>query len=317
MKTWRIHLVWAIVTVLVAAVWGHLVASRSGRSGREDRVRGGRDLGTDRPEGARGSHTLLDPFGSGPLAKGSIPETLAPSPSPSPNPPDSEALTPEAIRVLLRDRTTWSKAFEALKRLESRSVRLGLLEEVITGKPISSAVPHSAINCLVEMGGADAAEILEKALRTPETEGICGHAARALGQVGDPRSVAALLDVYHSASLDLKVPCAAALHVLGQAGPASEVLVTLSRSLDDGDGGIRRDAVENISSMNLPSALPLLARALRDSNGDVRVAAINGLEALGTPEVVNLLQPVFNDANPSVAQEARDAVERLQKPKKK
>jgi HEAT repeat protein len=319
MKAWRIHLAWALVTVIVAAVWGHRVASRLESAARGGGEGGRHGHGRDREisAGSRVPYQNPEPFGPGRRATPPTSGAQANAPSASLNPSDVEEPTPEAIRALLRDRNQWSKAFEALRRLESRSEKLGLLAEAITGKPIHSQVPHVAINCLVELGGTEAVDLIEQALRTPETEGMCSHAARALGTMGDPKSVAALLEAYHSGSMDLKVPCAASLNALGQPGPAAEVLATLSRSLEDSDGAIRRDAVENISSLVSPSALPLLARALRDSNGDVRVVAIYGLEALGTPEIVQLLEPIFNDANPSVAQEAREAVERLQKSKKK
>jgi HEAT repeat protein len=132
-----------------------------------------------------------------------------------------------------------------------------------------------------------------------------------------PGSVTALLDGYRLDNVDIKVPCAAALLKLGHPGPASEMLSTLTRSLDNPDGGLRREALENISALETPAALPVLTRCLNDSNGDVRLEAVTGLRMLGLPEVLPLLERTLQDPNPNVVEEARRALEELKKPKEK
>jgi hypothetical protein len=312
MRSWRIHVVWAVVTVIVAAAWGHHVSTRVERERRDDH-----DL---RRNGERPSPQNGGPSGltsEAPDSSKAAPPEKIPSQAPAPDPPTPVQLTPDQIRTMLRDKKTWARAFEALKVLQERPLKLKILEECLALGAVEIRIPISAFMQLGEMGGADAAEIVEKALRGAEDERTRYRAARALAQIQEPRSLAVFLETYQLDPLDLKVLCAGALQKLGHAGPASEILTRLTRSLDDPDGAIRRESLEYISSLKTAAALPVLMRCLNDSNGDVRSEAISGLESLAIPEVLPLLERACQDPNPSVAEDARRALERLRRPKEK
>jgi hypothetical protein len=312
MKTWKTHVSWAGVTIVVAAAWGHHVSTEAGLNPQRDRAGVQEGLGASRMNSS--------PKGESRVAGPDQPQIrLAQTPTEPMGAPfvstPKDELSSDQMRAMLRRRSQWGQAFEVLKRLEDRPRKLTLLGELFTLGSVDLRIPTSAYMQLAEMGGPDAAEVIEKGLLIADDDRMRIRAVKALGQAGASRSVGVLLETYQSAALELRVACAAALNELGNAGPASEVLLTLGGLLDNPDGAIRREAVENISTLKVSTAIPVLAQALRDSNGDVRSEAISGLEGLGLPGVMPLLEQATNDSNSSVANDARNAIERLRKPK--
>jgi HEAT repeat protein len=306
MKNWKIHLAWAMVSILAAVLWGRIVRMRISTALETDH-----DI-VKRTNVDTSKHGPPDPLPTKINRPRVQEDPLSAIPSAASAGPQAP-MTPDQIRTMLRSRSQWGQGFEALKRLEDRSLKLSILAELFGLRKIDVRIPISAYMQLAEMGGPDAAEQIEKGLALAEDEAMQIRGAKALGQAGATRSIGVLLELYQTGSLDLKVACASSLSKLGHPGPAAEVLATLSRSLDDLDGGIRREAVESIASMGIPSTLPMLTRALRDQNGDVRIEAILGLETLGLPEVIPIIEQFFNDPNASVAQDARNAVKRLRR----
>lgn len=307
MKSWRIHLAWAIVTVLAVALTARLVTPRP-----EGGVRPGA-----KPAPTAGplppSPPLLVSLPPPPsVAEAPAAGALAPSATPSP-----ESLSPEQIRAMLREKVTWPKAFEALKLLPDRALKLKILEECFKLSDVDRRIPHSALAQLREMGGDDVAELVERIFRDSPEDPLRISALRTLARLEQPRSLGALLEGYRLDNLDAKVWSAMALLKLGHPGPSSEMLSTLTRSLDNADGGLRRETLEYISMLETPAAIPILTRCLSDSNGDVRSEAISGLETLALPEVFPLLERASQDPNPNVADDARRALERLKKAREK
>lgn len=305
MKPWRTHLIWALVTVLVALAWGRHVSTRADRESRQEHET------TPRENGVSQSNTAKNEDGGRQQKSAPLGEEQVAQPSNGSAASGKSAITPDQIRAMFKVRDQWGEAFEALKKIDNRRLKLSILGELFTLGHVDLRIPISAYIQLAEMRGPDAAEVIEAGLRLAEDDRMRICAVNALGQAGAPQSIGVLLESYHAASGDLKVASAAALNKLGNSGPAIEVLSILSRSLDNPDGAIRREAVENIASLTVAAAVPALTLALRDSNGDVRSEAISGLQSLGLPDVIPILEQATHDPNPSVAQDARNAIDRL------
>jgi HEAT repeat protein len=117
------------------------------------------------------------------------------------------------------------------------------------------------------------------------------------------------LGTFRESEGDLKAIAAGALYRLGHPGEAAELLPEISADLDKPDGTLRKEAVEQLSRLKAPIALPLLARAARDSNGDVRSEAASALGELDTAEVLPLLEALLRDPLADVRDSAKEAID--------
>ncbi len=123
------------------------------------------------------------------------------------------------------------------------------------------------------------------ALRDPETTQplidvlsiIRGEAAAALGEIGDPAAVPALVDAYGEASSEQRRTI---IQSLGKIGDETGV-TTIMTGLRDAEKRVRVAAAESLKSFNSPDVVNALETALSDENPKVRVEAVKSLSALG------------------------------------
>jgi hypothetical protein len=298
MKVWRIHVGWAIVTLL-AMVLTARIASR-------------RDVGDAPP--AAGLRNLQTPVplpsnsGSRPSERPSS-EAARPSRSPASVP---DPTLPDKIRAMMKNPQDREELERMVNSIQDRHVMLGLLKEGLFADNVNSC--HTAINLLSGMKGRDVAGLLESFLKTHPDKDQAANAACALGEVGDPASMQVLMDTLQSRNPQVRLWCAESLLGMGYSAPADDLIAEMDRQFESPDGAIRKKAIDTVSQFNRSGVLPLLTRALRDSNGDVRTAALIGFGNLRNPEYIPLLQPLLDDPIPEVAQQAKDYIEYLKNP---
>jgi len=210
---------------------------------------------------------------------------------------------------MIRSCENYNEFQEAMKAVTDREVLLRLAREALAGKNQTSI--YWFLNTLQMMKGRDVAEILESYLKKNRDSEEGATAAAALGHVGDPGSLGALNDALHSKHEEVRFSSVRSLWQLGYGAPMEEVLSSLRRQFESGDGGIRREAIERMSDLNPLASVPHFARALQDSNGDVRLAALRAFWAFGGPEYSPLVEPLMNDPSAKVAKVARELVESL------
>ncbi|HUR38044.1 MAG TPA: HEAT repeat domain-containing protein [Planctomycetota bacterium] len=198
-----------------------------------------------------------------------------------------------------------------MKGPEDRDLKLAVLKGALFGDDVQSV--YAAISVMRSMKGRDVAQILESYLTShlSSEKGASSVAAEALGEIGDPGSLAPLTDALRSTDEDVRYSSAEALVKLGYAAPADEMMARLVRQFESPDGGLRRRAIERMSQLNATGAISVLTRGLKDSNGDVRLAAVQSFYNIGGRAYLPLLEPLVNDPNPEVAKEAQDLVEEL------
>lgn len=314
MKTLKVHVIWACLTVVTASAWGKWV------------------LHTREAEPVQ--RVDLFPRKSLPLTAALTPPALPPdaapvsaaaAPAAAPPPvdekpvyevPDWENLSLAEIRTLIRsaERGDVWKAHQAVSRMVKGPLKTELIRELLTCK--EAGIRQNALHLLRDSIGAEsAAPILQEFLRTDPSVRVRESAAELIGRSEAPGNVEALLQAFGKDELTVQIVCAGMLSDLGNAAPAAQLLPRLAPSLESPDGAVRREAVERLSRLRCPQVLPLLARALRDSNGDVREEAINGLWDHEDAGIASWLEPLLQDPVPSVRASAKDLVDYLKRPK--
>jgi len=297
MRSWSIHLGWAIVTVFCVSV----------------ALRRRAELPSAPPKFATSSPSSPEPEAA-PAAAAAAPLPEARTESPV---KEAAALSPEQrIReLLLKEPNYWQECSDTLGRIQERELKLELLREMLKSK---GNLRYLALQILSGMEGRDVAEIAEEYLRRPNADHYPKRVfAVLLGKIGDSSSVRVLDECLRSSNdEEIRLSCAASLLKLGQPTAADTLMASLVRLYENEDGSLRKKAVEQIAKLQPEKALPLLLRALRDSNGEVRLEALYAVAELKKPELLPHLQALEDDPNPEVAQEAKDAVEALKEARK-
>jgi hypothetical protein len=293
LKNWRSHAVWAVVTVLVAGIWGRVVAYRFSESAPPSAA--ARPAAAPSPPDAPSDQ----PRPPGPVAAAK-------------NAPAPAAVSEEQkIRKLLSQPETWLEGFRRLQRHPDRALQIALLRDMaLHGE--QESVRHNAIYELATLQGREAAPLLMGVLRKEdEHESLRALSARKLGEIGAVEATDLLLQGFRAGKDELPIEAANALFKLGVPGPAGEYLERCAKAFESPDSGVRRRAVEEAGQVEQPSAVPLLIRALRDSSGDVRAEAVTQLSYTMSPEAAAHIEPLTRDPNPDVAAAARRGLETL------
>jgi len=312
MSAWKIHLVWGVLAVVIAAAWGQHVASRKEREFEAERAAARLNR---RPPSTPASEPEPAPVPAAAPAESSPPSDPDAGRSKPKGPQQKgELLSPEEIRTLLQssDKGDLQRALRAIDAIEDRALKLALLKDALAHA--DRGVREKALDQLRKVGGPEAAEMMVKALLTDPDEGIRRRAARYLGDVGGPAAMTALQQAARSGTLSVQVAAGASLNKLGDSGPAQALLSQIAPMLESPDGALREDAVAYLDDLRSPYALPLLTQALRDSNSNVRKDAIDALAHLAVPQAIPLLEQAATDPNPEVARNAVKALDKIRNP---
>lgn len=309
MKTWRIHLVWSLITVVSSAAW----AQRAVRT-REIEFREREKLLEVKVLEAKKTPALVAAMMAPPPP---APVPIAPIPIPERAAPEYEVQeetgrpTVEAIRKLLQGdlNDNWG-AYSVISKMVKCPLKSELVQTLFRHR--DAQIRRATAHLLQETLGADAAApLFQEALRSDPDADVREAVASMLGDHEAPGNLEALLQAFQKDELRIQVICAAAMNDLGHAGPAAQMVSRIAARLDSPDGAVRREAAELLYRLRSPQALPALTRALGDSNGDVRLEAVNALYDLQDPQTLSLLEPLLNDPVAAVRNVVKGLVEEL------
>ena len=133
---------------------------------------------------------------------------------------------------------------------------------------------------------------------------ICQGAAKALGQIGDPRATKGLIAALgpHDA---LRIAASEALEKMDD----PQVVELLINALAEGQETIRAGAARTMGKIGDARAIEPLGVALRDPDGEVCWAAAEALQKIEHPRVVLTLIVALREGNPQTRESAAKALE--------
>ncbi len=323
MKNLKLHLIWLVVALVLAAGLGRLFAGRKEGAFREKEKRLEEEIRQLKACLARSDETLAaaapsrpaDPDDAGGPGRAESPEgdgeepgeTSRGRPSPERSAPRPPA-TSEEILALLKSskRDDRRRALREIARLEDKSLQMALLREAVRGG--DSDMKYRAILMLDEIGKPYGTQLALEILQGGEESWVRARAARELSQLKDPLAIAALQGAFLEEDRSLKFWSAKALQALGLDGPVRQLVASTSTGLGDPDGAIREDLVERLGYLGSADALPHLGAALRDPNSRVRREAMQALGRTGLPAAVPILRQGLSDPRREVRYEAIDGL---------
>jgi HEAT repeat protein len=139
-----------------------------------------------------------------------------------------------------------------------------------------------------------------------ENEGVRRAATKALGELGDPQAVLALMEAIKVEDGGVRHAAAKALGKIG--APAISALI---QALQDKNRRVRWAAAEALGQIGDPQATLALTQALRDEDWRVREAAARALEKIGDPQAISALTQALRDEKGEVRRAAARALMRL------
>jgi HEAT repeat protein len=151
--------------------------------------------------------------------------------------------------------------------------------------------------------------LIELVLHEDDVNAVC-NAASSLADLGDPRSVPALLDALKNTGLEpFARSCAAAS--LG-AFDDPKVYHGLLAAADDADAGVRFRALRALGRHGDRRAVPTLIERLSNGRGNDRVAAAQALGELGDARAVEGLTRALEDTEMRVRAQAAEALRAIE-----
>ncbi|MGA2244332.1 MAG: HEAT repeat domain-containing protein [Verrucomicrobiota bacterium] len=132
-------------------------------------------------------------------------------------------------------------------------------------------------------------------------------AAKALGEINDPRVRPAMIEALRKPSPAVRIAALGTLERLAEPTAFSEV----EKLLLDGNPSVRGAAVEAASRCGGTRAVPALLRCLKDSSWEVRQAAANALGYLGERSAVDGLCGLIGDPDRDVRESVINALAQI------
>jgi HEAT repeat protein len=188
-------------------------------------------------------------------------------------------------------------AIIAIKRLGTEAAIPKMVEvlETYLLEPNQRDLPvvKTLVVSLGELGASASVPVLIRVMRG--YVGVRSLAAKALGRIGDPQAVSALVEALQDEkSKNLQL---AALKSLGQLG-RDESTPAVRELLSAADPRIRRTAVLAVGALGDVGSTELLLEIARDDESPlVRPAAVEALGQVGDPRVIEELLPLADDGN--------------------
>lgn len=134
-------------------------------------------------------------------------------------------------------------------------------------------------------------------------------AATLLGEFGDPRAVAPLMEVLHDEDRAVREAATGALRKIGSAA-----VPALIAALQDPNGNVQEIAVAVLKDRPEPRAVEPLIGCLTNKNWIVRMHAAKGLGIAGDARAIAHLVPLLIDPVKAVRVDATDALARIGRP---
>lgn len=178
----------------------------------------------------------------------------------------------------------------------------------------NAAVRLAAIKSLGQLGDPRAIAALSKALREDSDARVREAAAYALGEIDDSRAVAPLLEALKServGSVKEKI-----VHALGEIDDPAAVQGIIA-VLKDSSTQVRRAAVWALGELEDPSAVPALLGMVRDEDAEVRQHTAQALGDLkgNTSATIDALAILSRDAIADVREHAVNALGQMEDPR--
>jgi HEAT repeat protein len=136
---------------------------------------------------------------------------------------------------------------------------------------------------------------------------VRGSAAEALGEIGSPEAVAALINALSDNEEDVRVNAARALGKIG----SPEAVAGLINALSNNEEDVRINAARALGEIGSPEAVAALINALSDNNWFVRESAAEALGKIGSQEAVAALINALSDNEKDVRKNAAEALESI------
>jgi len=202
--------------------------------------------------------------------------------------PDPRALQP-LIDALLHDNSKMVReiAAQGLGYFGTHRAAAALAEALINDS--AESVRRRAAAALITVPARPVRPALEKALLTDESDQVRRYVAEALGWIGEPTAVGALVKATDDESAEVRRYAAAQLGKLAKEAKLPEQLHdeglgALVELFDDGNADVRWAAVVAVGELRDRAAVSMLVNALDDPVTMVSHAAERALQKLGVAE---------------------------------
>jgi HEAT repeat protein/beta-lactamase regulating signal transducer with metallopeptidase domain len=198
-------------------------------------------------------------------------------------------------------------AAPAERTVQQAGGAVGALIETLADANVSVRV--AAANSLGQLGDPRAIAALAKALREDTDARVREAAAYALGQIDDTRAVPSLLaalKVERAANVRAKI--VEALHEIDDPSALSGVVAVLK----DPSVAVRRAAVHAIGEFEDASAVPALMDMVKDEDAEVRKYTAEALGQLENPAAIDALALLARDPDKDVRLNALSALGNLE-----
>lgn len=318
MKHWRIHLVWAAVTVVGGAALGQFLASRQAREASPTETELASRIARLKARVAEleeeRSPRTADPTDRSTPPATAVAVEVGPDPAGKKKKDPEAPLTPDQILALLKGKDP-SSALKAIDGIADRAQKLALLRQALAHP--DEKVRREALKQVGALGGPEASQIALAVFQSDESPRVRSQAAGILGDLGSTEAIPSLQSAFRDAEGGLQLTLAISLRKLGDPGPHEALIYKAGEGLKDPDGGLRRGSVETLRRLGTPLTFPYLQRAMSDSNSDVRLEVVDAFKESGSPEAIPYLERMLTDRNPEVVKDAQSAIQRLKNPEAK
>lgn len=194
-------------------------------------------------------------------------------------------------------------ALYAKDRTLVESFLRGFFEHSGLGETFEEAMEHPSVRARIKFEGAF--EDVINALHSPDEE-VREEAARALGELGDPRAVEPLIGLLADENRYVRREAAKSLGKIGD----ERAIVPLINALKDEDRYGREGAAEGLGDMG-EKAFPHLVSAMEDADWHVRMGAAVALRLIGDRKALPVLIRAMQDENRFVRREVIKSLGRI------
>ena len=222
----------------------------------------------------------------------------------SPRGPGSPEAVPGLIRAL--NDPDWLAQRHAAEAL-GRKGAVQALPHLLAKLESSSGATVSAARSLRQLGSRHGVPEQLQDLRSPETWRR-SKAAEALGILGGPEALPALLEALVDEQPSVRAAAAKGLAELGAHDGENvrrEAVPALLQALSDGEWTVRSAAADALGALGAREAEGPLLEKLSDEYRSVRWAALRSLRQLGCELPGPYLARALEDSDPLVREEAR------------
>lgn len=209
-----------------------------------------------------------------------------------------------ALERMLRDREAPEAAMAAwaLGELED-SASLPALERAVTATDVR--VRLAAVQALGRIEDASALGTLEQALRRDASEAVRAHAAHAIGDIGQSRSLTPLAAAIADVSPRVRYAAVEALENLDDVRTAPPQLMQAAQS---SDMHLRKLALMTLAGWHDPASIETLLANIGSPDREVRVKIAEALGEIGSPKASAGLLRLIKDADAEVRRAAAEAL---------